>query len=86
VRRVVGEGFQFSNYAFEFCDEAVGTIAEDVEDGAVVPQCAIAASGEALEDGLAVETVVGEDGRTLCSLSAAETRRMSSSARRRISR
>ena len=34
---------------------------EDVEDGAVIPEGAFAASGETVEDGLAVEAEIGED-------------------------
>jgi hypothetical protein len=56
------EGFQFSYDAFEFGDEAVGARAENVEDGAVIPQGAIAASGEAVEYGLSMEAEVGDDG------------------------
>jgi hypothetical protein len=57
-----GLGFQLQHDALEFGHQAVGAVAENVEDGAVIPQCAVATSGETVEDGVAVKAIFGEDG------------------------
>jgi hypothetical protein len=57
-----GMVFELGHYAFKFGDQAVGAGAEDVENGAVIPESAFAAPSEAGEDRLAVEAEVGDDG------------------------
>src|SRR5260370_2963762 len=57
-----GEGFELRDDAVEFVDERVcARLAEDIHQRAVVPERAVLAAGEAVEDGIAFDAIVGEN-------------------------
>ena len=54
--------FEFRHNAVEFVDErARSSFAENIDQRAIVPERAVLAAGEAVEDGVAFGAVVGED-------------------------